>query len=92
MNPTRSDDPLAIETRETTARLLGLSLKTLDSETDIPRVRLSPRRWGYRRCDIAKWQEERLEYGPVRGRRTHAHEAKGDAASVPDAIESASAE
>lgn len=68
MTDTHASDPLAIETRETTAKLLGVSVCTLDREIDIPRVRLAARRYGYRRCDIAKWLEDRLEETPRRSR------------------------
>lgn len=54
-------DSLELLDRQRAAALLGVSDRTLDRITDIPRVRLSPRRVAYRRIDLEKYVEQRTE-------------------------------
>jgi predicted DNA-binding transcriptional regulator AlpA len=45
--------------RKEAAKFLKLSERTLDRQTDLPRVKLSVRRVGYRYSDLQKWIESR---------------------------------
>jgi len=54
-------DSLELLDRQRAAALLGVSDRTLDRITDIPRVRLSARRVAYRRADLERYVEQRTE-------------------------------
>ncbi len=47
--------------RHRAAALLGISDRTLDRIEDLPRIRLSARRVAYRRSDLEKYIERRVE-------------------------------
>lgn len=47
--------------RKSAAALLKISDRTLDRLPDLPRVRLSARRVVYRRADLERYIEKRLE-------------------------------
>lgn len=56
-------DSLELLDRNAAANLLGISNRTLDRLSDLPRVRLTERRIVYRRADIVKYIEQRVENG-----------------------------
>lgn len=51
--------------RKTTAKKLGVCERTVDRIPDLPRVRLSARRIGYRECDVDEYLARRLEIRKV---------------------------
>lgn len=56
-------DSLELLDRNAAAKLLGISNRTLDRMFDLPRVRLTERRIVYRRADIVRYIEQRIEKG-----------------------------
>jgi predicted DNA-binding transcriptional regulator AlpA len=65
-DPNRNDD-LRVLSRRELIDLLGMSEQTfarLEARGEgPPKIRLSPRRIGYRVCDLKAWQDARLEKG-----------------------------
>ncbi len=58
-------DTIELLDRHRAAALLGISDRTLDRIEDLPRVRLSARRVAYRRADLERYVEQRLEVRKV---------------------------
>jgi len=62
MNPL---EDIRVITEKQAVALLGLSERTWERQKkagDVPpKIRLSPRRIGYRVCDLRAWQDSRME-------------------------------
>lgn len=56
---TNPDYPDRMLNRVETARMLGISDRTLDRLPDLPRLKLSPSRVGYRLSDVLAWMQSR---------------------------------
>ncbi len=56
---TQADCPDRILNRFETARMLGISDRTLDRLTDLPKLKLSASRVGYRLSAVLDWMQSR---------------------------------
>jgi hypothetical protein len=56
---TEAPQPDFVRTRKQTAEILTVSLRTLDGIKDLPRTRITQRRYGYRQSVIEKYLDAR---------------------------------